>query len=62
MGFTEGLILIAISILMIWLGRAKDNEPRFGFLKIWILFVGYSMTCLTLFTLGVAFLVINWPL
>lgn len=62
MGFTGGLVLLGIAAAMLWFGRAKNGELRFRFMQVWILFIGYTMACLTLFTLGIAFIVIHWPI
>jgi len=60
MNFTGGLILIAVALIMIFIGRARGGEP----LRIFRVFVVgqlYLMTAMSLGVFGVAALIVNWP-
>jgi hypothetical protein len=59
--FAAGVILIAVVIVMLVLGRPKDGIAH-PFLRIWIVGQIYALTVLILGVAGVAFIIVNWPL
>ena len=59
MGFVESLVLIAISIAMIVLGRPNAFMARF--LQVYIVGQIYVMTAMVLMVIGVTFVISNWP-
>jgi hypothetical protein len=59
MGLSEGAILIAIAVVMIFLGRPKG--PIAPFLQVYIVGQLYVMTAMILGVIGVAFLIVNRP-
>jgi hypothetical protein len=59
MGLSEGAILIAVAVVMIFLGRPKG--PIAPFLQVYIVGQLYVMTAMVLGVIGVAFLIINRP-
>jgi len=61
MNFTVGIALIAVAIAMIVLGRPSDGVAR-EFLKVWIVGQIYAMTAMIVGVVGVAFIIVNWPL
>jgi len=61
MNLTAGIAFIAVAIIMIVLGRPRDGVAR-GFLKVWIVGQIYAMTAMILGVVGIAFIIVNWPL
>jgi hypothetical protein len=59
MGLSEGAILIAVAVVMIFLGRPKG--PIAPFLQVYIVGQLYVMTAMVLGVIGVAFLIVNRP-
>jgi hypothetical protein len=59
MGVTEGLTLIVIAIVLIFLGR--PNGPVARFLQVYIVGQLYVMSAMVMGVIGVAFLIVNWP-
>jgi hypothetical protein len=59
MGLSEGAILIAVAVAMIFLGRPKG--PIAPFLQVYIVGQLYVMTAMVLGVIGVAFLIVNRP-
>jgi hypothetical protein len=60
MGFTGGIILLAIAIVMIYFGRARKGEVL-PILQVWIVGQLYTMTAMTVGVFGVAAIIVNWP-
>jgi hypothetical protein len=59
MGLSEGAILIAVAVVMIFLGRPKG--PIAPFLQVYIVGQLYVMSAMVLGVIGAAFLIINRP-
>ena len=59
MGLTEGVTLIVIAIVLIFLGR--PNGPVSRFLQVYIVGQLYVMSAMVMGVIGVAFLIVNWP-
>lgn len=59
MGLSEGAVLIAAAVVMIFLGRPKG--PIAPFLQVYIVGQLYVMTAMILGVIGAAFLIINHP-
>jgi len=59
MGLTEGVTLIAVAIVMIFLGRPKG--PVAPFLQVYIVGQLYVMSAMVMGVLGVTLLIINRP-
>jgi len=60
MNFTAGLILIAVTVAMIVLGRPADGESA-PFLKVWIVGQIYALTAMVSGVIGVTVAIIAWP-
>jgi len=58
MGFTEGLVLVAVALVMIFLGRPNAFLSRF--IQVYIVGQLYVMTAMVLGVLGVALVIVNW--
>jgi len=62
MNLTFGVVLIAIAIAMIMLARPRDGVSA-RFLKgPWIVGQLYVMTAMISGVIGVAFIIVNWPI
>jgi hypothetical protein len=61
MNFTGGLILIVVSLIMIFIGKARRGEPLHIF-RVYIVGQLYLMTAMTLGVFGIAALIGNWPI
>jgi hypothetical protein len=59
MGLTEGVTLIAVAMVMIFLGRPKG--PVAPFLQVYIVGQLYVMSAMVMGVLGVTLLIINRP-
>jgi hypothetical protein len=59
MGLVESLVLIAIGVAMIFLGR--PNGPISRFLQVYIVGQLYVMTAMVIMVLGAAFFIANRP-
>ncbi len=59
MGFTQGVILVAISIFLIFLGRPKGPVSRY--LQVYIVGQIYLMSAMTMGVVGAAFVISQWP-
>jgi hypothetical protein len=59
MGLTEGVVLIAVAMVMIFLGRPKG--PIAPFLQVYIVGQLYVMSAMVMGVLGVTLLIINRP-
>jgi hypothetical protein len=59
MGLTEGVVLIAVAMVMIFLGRPKG--PVAPFLQVYIVGQLYVMSAMVMGVLGVTLLIINRP-
>lgn len=59
MGVTEGLTLIVIAGVLIFLGR--PNGPVARFLQVYIVGQLYVMSAMVMGVIGVAFVIVNWP-
>ena len=59
MGLTEGVTLIVIAIVLIFLGRPKG--PVAPFLQVYIVGQLYVMSAMIMGVIGVAFLIMNRP-
>jgi hypothetical protein len=58
MNLTAGLVLLVVFVAMLWIGRARNGVPR-GFMRIWIVGMGYTMACLLSFVMGIALLILR---
>ena len=59
MGLTEGVVLIAVAMVMIFLGR--PTGPVAPFLQVYIVGQLYVMSAMVMGVLGVTLLIINRP-
>ena len=59
MGFTGGLIAMAVAIVMMIFGRPRHGEAR-SFVRPWLPLVSYSMTVMVLFITGLAAVITGW--
>jgi len=59
MGLTEGVVLIAVAMVMIFLGRPKG--PIAPFVQVYIVGQLYVMSAMVMGVLGVTLLIINRP-
>ena len=60
MTFTAGLILIAVTVAMILLGRPANGESA-PFLRVWIVGQLYALTAMVSTVMGVTILIATWP-
>lgn len=60
MSFTAGLVLIAVTIAMIVMGRPTDGESA-PFLRVWIVGQLYALAAMASAVLGVTIMIITWP-
>ncbi len=58
MNITGGIILLVVFVAMLWFGKARNGEPR-TFMRVWIVGMAYTMTCLATFVMGVALLILR---
>ena len=61
MNLLYGLALIAVTIAMVLLGRPRDGVSA-PFLKIWIVGQLYVLTAMVSAVIGVALVILNWPI
>ena len=59
MGYVEALVLIAVAVVMVFLGRPKG--PVSPFIQVYIVGQIYVMTAMLFLVIGTAFLIIGWP-
>jgi hypothetical protein len=59
MGLTEGVTLIVIAVVLIFLGRPKG--PVAPYLQVYIVGQLYVMSAMIMGVIGVAFLIVNRP-
>ena len=59
MGFTGGLIAIALAVGLMFALKAKGSEER-AFARNWMALVSVTMIVMLLFIGGVAGLITNW--
>ena len=59
MGFTEGVVLIVVAIVLVFLGR--PNWPMARFIQVYIVGQLYVMTAMTMGVIGAAFVIAYWP-
>jgi hypothetical protein len=60
MSFTLGLVLLAVTVAMILLGRPADGESA-AFLKSWVVGQLYALMAMASAVLGVAIMIVEWP-
>jgi hypothetical protein len=60
MNLTGGIILVAVAIAMVFLGRAREGEALRIF-RVYIVGQLYVMTAMSLGVFGVAVVIINLP-
>lgn len=60
MNFAAGLILIAVTVAMIVLGRPANGESA-PFLKVWIVGQIYALAVMVSAVMGVTILIATWP-
>jgi len=60
MDLTAGLVLVAITIVMLVVGRPSDGVAA-PYLKNWVAGQAYTLTALASAVLGVTVIVANWP-
>ena len=60
MTFAAGLILIAVTVAMILLGRPANGESA-PFLRVWIVGQIYALTAMVSTVMGVTISIANWP-
>jgi hypothetical protein len=58
MNITAGIILLVVFVAMLWLGKARNGEPR-RFMRVWIVGMAYTTTCLFSFVMGVVLLIMH---
>jgi hypothetical protein len=58
MNITAAIILLVVFVAMLWFGKARNGEPR-KFMRVWIVGMAYTMTCLISFVMGVALLILR---
>ncbi|MGB8577357.1 MAG: hypothetical protein WCD56_12405 [Pseudolabrys sp.] len=60
MGFTGGIILLAIALAMIFFGKARKGKvlPIF---RVWIVGQAFVMSAMVIGVFGVAAIIVNWP-
>ena len=59
--FIGGIILLAVAVAMLIVGRGgRDGEPR-AFLSNWLINTMYSVAILVIFVAGVGIILLNWP-
>jgi hypothetical protein len=59
MGLTEGITLIVMAMVLIFLGR--PNGPVARFLQVYIVGQLYVMSAMVMGVMGVVFVIVNWP-
>jgi hypothetical protein len=59
MGLSEGVVLIVVAVIMIFLGRPKG--PVAPFLQVYIVGQLWVMSAMVMGVIGVAFLIVNRP-
>lgn len=61
MNFTGGIILLAVAVAMVLVGRGRpDGEPR-AFLSNYLIAQVYSVAVVAVFVASVAAILLNWP-
>ena len=60
MNFTGGIVLLAVAVAMLFLGRARGGEQLHIF-RVWIVGQIYVMTAMIIGVLGVAAMIANRP-
>jgi hypothetical protein len=60
MGFTGGLIAVVISVVLMFLLKAKNGVEK-PFARNWMALIGVTMTIMVLFIGGVAAVLTDWP-
>jgi hypothetical protein len=58
MNITAGIILLVVFVAMLWFGKARNGEPR-SFMRVWIVGIAYTMTCLISLVMGIALIVLR---
>jgi hypothetical protein len=59
MGISEGVVLIVVALIMVFLGRPKGLLAPF--LQVYIVGQLYVMSAMIMGVIGVAFLIVNRP-
>jgi hypothetical protein len=60
MNFIGGIILLAVVVVMLFVGPGgRDGEPR-AFLSNWLIGTMYAVAILVIFVAGVGVILINW--
>ena len=60
MNLIGGIILLAIGVVMIFFGRARELEPLHIF-RVWIVGQVYLLIAMTAGIFGIAAIIVNWP-
>ena len=60
MGFTGGIILLAIALAMIFFGKARKGEALPIF-RVWIVGQAFVMLAMIIGAFAVAAIIVNWP-
>ena len=60
MGFTGGIILLAIALAMIFFGKARKGKALPIF-RVWIVGQAFVMSAMVIGVFGVAAIIVNWP-
>ncbi len=57
MNITLGIVFLVAFVVLLWIGRARQGEPR-KFMQVWIVGMAYTVACLLSLVLGVALLIL----
>ena len=60
MGFTGGLVAVAIAVALMFLLKAKDAVEK-PFARSWMALISATMMIMILFIGGLAAILTNWP-
>jgi hypothetical protein len=60
MNVTYGFALIAVTVVLIFLGRSSNGVPA-SFLRIWIVGQFYALAAMVSAVIGTTLIIANWP-
>ena len=60
MDFTASILLLAVGIVMVFIGKARGGEPLAIF-RVFIVGQLYLMSAMVAGVFGVAGIIVNWP-
>jgi hypothetical protein len=61
MNVTYGFALIAVTVVLVFLGRPSNGVPA-PFLRIWIVGQFYVLAAMVSAVIGTTLIIANWPL